>query len=204
MITVDFIIASLLLALIPGTGVIFTVTTALTHGRHAGFLAAIGSTLGIVPHLLAAAMGLSAILHASALAFELVRMAGVFYLFYLAWAVWREANHFTLRSSSSAAGAAGITGKAALLGLLNPKLSIFFLAFLPQYVAPDAPSPLARLLTLSGVFMAITFAVFIAYSVTASALRAAVMDSPRVQAWLRRCSSAAFAGLGAKLALSER
>jgi threonine/homoserine/homoserine lactone efflux protein len=94
--------------------------------------------------------------------------------------------------------------RAILLNLLNPKLTVFFLAFLPQFVVPNAVSPLAQLLTLSGVFMAITLAVFLLYGLLAHGFRRAIIDSPRVQAWLRRGFAATFAGLGVDLALSDR
>jgi len=94
--------------------------------------------------------------------------------------------------------------RAFLINILNPKLSIFFLAFLPQFVASGEPSPLRQLLTLSGVFMAMTFAVFVVYGLLAHAFRRAVIDSPRVQSWLRRGFAAAFAGLGLNLAMSDR
>ena len=94
--------------------------------------------------------------------------------------------------------------KAFLLNILNPKLTIFFLAFLPQFVQADAASPLLQLLGLSAVFMAMTFGVFVVYGLLAHAFRKSVIESPRVQAWLRRGFAAAFAGLGAQLAVSER
>ena len=205
MITVDFLITSLIVVLIPGTGVVYTVSTGLARGRRASVYAALGCTAGIVPHLLATVVGLAALLHMSALAFQVLKFAGMAYLFYLAYATWRDkqrVRRWTRRPRRLTARRIAI--KAFLINILNPKLSIFFLAFLPQFVANDAPSPLAQLLLLSAVFMAMTFAVFVVYGLLAHAFRRAVIDSPRVQAWLRRGFSAAFAGLGLNLALSER
>jgi threonine/homoserine/homoserine lactone efflux protein len=159
---------------------------------------------GIVPHLLATVLGLAAVLHTSALAFQVLKFAGVAYLFYIAFATWRDKAAFVVDSTSSASSATSLVTKAFLLNILNPKLTIFFLAFLPQFVAPNAASPLAQLLLLSGVFMAMTFAVFVVYGFLAHAFRKAVIESPRVQSWLRRGFAAAFAGLGANLALSEK
>ena len=205
MITADFLVTSLVVVLIPGTGVLFTVSTGLAHGRRASVFAALGCTAGIVPHLLATVAGLAALLHASAVAFQALKLAGVAYLLYIAWATWRDRQAFALDPPPAAASPAGLVVKAFLLNILNPKLSIFFLAFLPQFVAPDdAESPLAQLLALSGVFMAMTFAVFVVYGVLASAFRRSVVESPRVQAWLRRSVSAAFAALGINLAFSQR
>ncbi|MBI1906653.1 MAG: LysE family translocator [Rhodocyclales bacterium] len=204
MITIDFLITSLIVVLIPGTGVVFTISTGLMSGRRASVAAALGCTAGIVPHLLATIVGLAAILHMSAVAFQALKFAGVAYLLYLAWATWRDKQAFALDQPAAAASAGSIALKAFLLNILNPKLSIFFLAFLPQFVAPDAASPLSQLLALSAVFMGMTFAVFVVYGFLANGFRQVVIDSPRVQAWMRRSFSAAFAGLGLNLALSER
>ena len=204
MITPEFLITSLIVVLIPGTGVLFTVSTGLVQGRKASVFAAIGCTAGIVPHLVATALGLAAVLHTSAVAFQALKFAGVAYLLYIAYATWRDKSAFALDSNASARGARTIMVKAFLLNILNPKLSIFFLAFLPQFVDPAAASALAQLLILSGVFMAMTFVVFIVYGFVAHAFRKAVMESPRVQAWLRRGFAVAFVGLGANLAMSEK
>jgi len=204
MVTVDFLITSLIVVLIPGTGVVFTVSTGLLLGKRASIFAALGCTAGIMPHLLAAVLGLAAILHASALAFQFLKFAGVLYLLYLAYATWRDKAAFAVARARAPAGALRLVVKAFLLNILNPKLSIFFLAFLPQFVSADAPSPLGQMLTLSAVFMAMTFAVFVVYGLLADAFRKTVIESPRVQGWLRRTFAAAFAGLGVNLALSER
>ena len=204
MITIDFLITSLVVVLIPGTGVVYTVSTGLARGRRASVYAALGCTAGIVPHLLATVVGLAAVLHTSALAFQVLKFAGMAYLFYLAYATWRDKQALSVAAQPAAADGTGIAIKAFLINILNPKLSIFFLAFLPQFVASDAPSPLSQLLLLSGVFMAMTFVVFVVYGLLAHAFRRAVVDSPRVQGWLRRGFSAGFAGLGVNLAMSER
>ena len=204
MITVDFLITSLVVVLIPGTGVVYTVSTGLARGKRSSVYAALGCTAGIVPHLLATVVGLAAVLHTSALAFQLLKFAGVAYLFYLAYATWRDKQALSVAAQGTAANGKAIAVTAFLINILNPKLSIFFLAFLPQFVASDAPSPLSQLLLLSGVFMAMTFAVFVVYGLLAHAFRKAVIDSPRVQTWLRCGFSAAFAGLGLNLALTQR
>lgn len=204
MVTLEFLITSLIVVLIPGTGVVFTVSAGLVQGRRAGIFASLGCTLGIVPHLLATVLGLAAVMHTSALAFQLLKYAGVAYLLYLAVATWRDRSAFVVQQGGAPRSALSLTVKAFLLNILNPKLTIFFLAFLPQFVDPASAAPLAQLLLLSGVFMAMTFVVFVVYALLAHAFRRAVIDSPRVQDWLRRGFSAAFAGLGAQLAFSER
>jgi threonine/homoserine/homoserine lactone efflux protein len=204
MFSAEFLLTSLIVVLIPGTGVVFTVSTGLALGRRASLYASMGCTLGIVPHLLATVLGLAAVMHTSALAFQVLKYAGVAYLFYLSIATWRDRSAFAVQQVQGKVGAVALVVKAFLLNILNPKLTIFFLAFLPQFVEPGSASPLAQMLALSGVFMAMTFGVFVVYGLLAHAFRTAVIESPKVQAWLRRGFAGAFAGLGAQLALSER
>ncbi|AJE15554.1 lysine transporter LysE [Stutzerimonas balearica] len=204
MLSLEFLLTSLVVVLIPGAGVIYTVSTALIHGRRAGVIAALGCTAGIVPHLLATILGLAAVLHASALAFQGLKYAGVAYLFYLAYATWRDRSAFAVETGAVRCSAAGLIAKAFLLNILNPKLTIFFLAFLPQFIQPGAGDPLRPLLILSATFMGMTFAVFVLYGLLAHLFRTAVIESTRVQTWLRRGFAASFAGLGANLALADR
>jgi threonine/homoserine/homoserine lactone efflux protein len=204
MISLNFLVTSLIVVLIPGTGVVYTISTGLTLGRRAGIVAALGCTAGIVPHLVATVLGLSAVMHTSALAFHVLKYAGVIYLFYLAYATWRDKTAFALDKTPQHATAGSLVTKALLLNILNPKLTLFFLAFLPQFIARDGPAPLLQLLTLSGVFMVMTFGIFVLYGLLAHAFRQTVIESPRVQAWLRRSFAAAFAGLAINLALSDR
>ena len=204
MITLEFLVTSLIVVLIPGTGVVFTISTGLAQGRRASVYAALGCTAGIVPHLLATVLGLAALLHTSALAFQALKYAGVAYLLYLALMTWRDQAAFVVERDAAARSAASLMVKAVLLNILNPKLTIFFLAFLPQFVDAEAGAPMQQMLGLSAVFMLMTFVVFVAYGLLAHAFRVCVIDSPRVQDILRRTFAASFAGLGAHLALSER
>lgn len=204
MFTAEFLLTSLVVVLIPGTGVIFTVSTGLMHGRRASLYASLGCTLGIVPHLLATVLGLAAIMHTSAVAFQVLKYAGVAYLLYLAVATWRDRSAFSVDDVKRKGSAVSLVIKAFLLNILNPKLTIFFLAFLPQFVAADAQSPLGQLLGLSATFMVMTFVVFTIYGQLAHVFRVAVIESTRVQGWLRRSFAASFAGLGAQLALTDR
>jgi len=204
MLSVNFLVTCLIVVLIPGTGVIFTVSTGLTAGKRASVFAALGCTAGILPHLLASVLGLSALLHTSALAFEVLSYAGVAYLLYLAYATWRDRSAFAMNDAPTATTARGLMIRGFLLNILNPKLTIFFLAFLPQFVTPGSISPAVQMLVLSAVFMAMTFAVFVIYGLLANGFRRAVIESPRVQNWLRRSFAAAFAGLGLNLAFAQR
>ena len=204
MISLEFLITSLIVVLIPGTGVVYTVSTGLVQGRKASVYAALGCTAGIVPHLLATILGLAAVMHTSALAFQVLKYAGVAYLLYVAYATWRDKAAFAVDGSMAKTSATGLVTKAFLLNILNPKLTIFFLAFLPQFVQPTGPEPLVQMLLLSAVFMAMTFGVFVVYGLIAHVFRKIVIESQRVQRWMRYSFAAVFAALGAKLATSEQ
>lgn len=204
MLSLNFLITCLIVVLIPGTGVIYTISTGVTAGRRASVWAALGCTAGIIPHLLASTLGLSALLHTSALAFEALKFAGAAYLLYLAYATWRDRSAFAMHDAPVASSARSLMIRGVLLNILNPKLSLFFLAFLPQFVTPGNSAPALQMLVLSSVFMAMTFAVFVLYGLLANVFRRAVIESPRVQNWLRRSFAAAFAGLGLNLAFAQR
>lgn len=204
MISFEFLITSLIVVLIPGTGVIFTISTGLVQGRKASVYAALGCTAGIVPHLLATIFGLAAIMHTSALAFEVLKFAGVLYLFYLAVMTWKDKSGFEAQSLPTRSSALSLATKAFLLNILNPKLTIFFLAFLPQFVKPETTSPLGDMLVLSAVFMLMTFVVFVIYGLLAHGFRHSVMESRRVQMWLQKGFALTFAGLGVQLAVTQK
>lgn len=204
MLSLNFFITCLIVVLIPGTGVIFTVSTGLTAGKRASVFAALGCTAGIIPHLLASILGLSALLHTSALAFDMLKYAGVAYLLYVAYATWRDRSAFAVSDTPALSSARTLMWRGLLMNILNPKLTIFFLAFLPQFVTPGSTAPAVQMLVLSAVFMAMTFAVFVMYGLLANVFRRAVIESPRVQDWLRRSFAAAFAGLGLNLAFAQR
>jgi threonine/homoserine/homoserine lactone efflux protein len=202
--SIEFLITSLIIVASPGTGAIYTLAMGLSQGARASVVAAFGCTLGIVPHLLAAMLGLAAILHTSALAFEIFKYAGVAYLLYMAWQAWRENGALKVEPGRPETLALRIVVHAVLINILNPKLSIFFLAFLPQFIQAGEASPLARMMEMSGVFMLMTFVVFAVYGLFAAAVRDKVVSRPAVMAWMRRSFAAAFVALGARLALADR
>lgn len=202
--TIEFLITSLIIVASPGTGVLYTLATGLSRGSRASVVAAFGCTLGIVPHMAAAIMGLAALLHTSALAFEVFKYIGVVYLLYMAWNAWREHGSLNVEKQIGSRSAIQITATAILINILNPKLSIFFLAFLPQFVRADEPNLLAHMLELSGVFMLMTFVVFAVYGLFAASVRDHIVSRPRVLTWMRRSFAAAFVALGAKLAFADR
>jgi threonine/homoserine/homoserine lactone efflux protein len=202
--SLEFLLTSLIIVASPGTGAIYTIAAGLTRGAKASVLAAFACTLGIVPHLIAAMMGLAALLHASALAFSIVKYAGVAYLLWMAWQTLKEQGALSVETTADKRSAWRVLVDGLALNVLNPKLSIFFVAFLPQFIAANEASPMARMLELSGVFMAMTFVVFALYGLFAAAMCDKVVSRPAVMAWLRRTFAAAFVALGAKLALTER
>ncbi|WP_298721608.1 LysE family translocator [uncultured Ferrovibrio sp.] len=201
----EFLVIALIVVATPGTGMIYTVAAGLTRGARASLVAAFGCTLGIVPHMLAAITGLAALLHASALLFDAVKYAGVAYLIWMAWQTWNDRGSLSLTGQGPhKSSALQVTVEAVVINLLNPKLSIFFFAFLPQFVDPAAPGALCAMLAMSGVFMAITLVVFALYGLFAAAVRDHVIGRPKVLLWMRRSFAAAFVALGAKLAVTER
>lgn len=202
--SIEFLLTTLVIVASPGTGVLYTLAAGLSRGPRASIVAAFGCTLGIVPHLAAAILGLAALLHASALAFDLFKYAGVAYLLYMAWSAWRERGPLSVESDQAPRSALQVTVHAVLINLLNPKLSIFFFAFLPQFVHADDPNALPDMLALSGVFMLVTFVVFAIYGLFAASVRRRVLSRPMIVIWMRRTFAAAFVALSAKLALTER
>jgi len=202
--TVAFLVTTLIIVASPGTGVIYTLAAGLSRGRRASIVAAFGCTLGILPHLAAAMLGIAAILHTSALAFNVVKYAGVAYLLFMAFISLRETGALKIERVEGGRSDVRVIVDAILVNLLNPKLSIFFVAFLPQFISAEEARPLARMLELSGVFMLVTFAVFSLYGAFAAAMRDRVVTRPRVMAWLRRSFAAAFGALALKLALTGR
>ncbi len=199
-----FLITSLIVVVSPGTGVLYTLAAGLSRGRRASVVAAFGCTLGIVPHMAAAILGLAALLHASAVAFQAFKYAGVAYLLYMAWNALREHGALKVERQVSARSAVQVTIHAILINILNPKLSIFFFAFLPQFVPSGEAHPLPHMLELSLIFMLLTFVVFVGYGLFAAAIREHVISRPRILTWMRRSFAAAFVALGVKLAFADR
>ncbi|MFG2373462.1 LysE family translocator [Streptomyces sp. NPDC048504] len=199
-----FLLTTLVVVATPGTGVIYTLAAGLSRGRSASVLAALACTLGIVPHVLATVVGLAALLNASAAAFQILKYAGVAYLLHMAWVTAKDKAVIDVDQDSAPLSAGRVIVRGVLINILNPKLTIFFFAFLPQFVSPDEPHSTVRMLALSGVFMLATFVVFAAYGVLAASVRSHVTSRPRVMTWLRRSFAGSFVALGAKLALTER
>ncbi len=200
--SIEFLLTSLVVVLLPGTGVIYTLAIGLGRGFRASVAAAFGCTLGIVPAAVASIIGLAALLHTSALAFQLIKFLGVAYLFYMAWKILKDDTVMEVSEDKTRTGYLRIATTGTLLNVLNPKLSLFFLAFLPQFIAPGAADATAALVVLALVFMVMTFAVFVLYGAFASYARDYVIQRPSVMTWIKRCFAGTFGFLGAKLAVS--
>lgn len=202
--SIEFLITTLIIVASPGTGVIYTLSAGLSRGARSSILAAFSCTLGIVPHLAAVLLGLAAILHTSALAFNMVKYAGIVYLLYMAYQCLREKGALNVDSSQDRRSNVKVIVDGILINVLNPKLSIFFVAFLPQFISPTDAHPMLSMLELSGVFMLMTFGVFSVYGVFAALMRNQVVSRPGVMLWMRRSFAAAFGGLAVKLAYTEK
>jgi threonine/homoserine/homoserine lactone efflux protein len=197
-----YLLTTLIVVITPGSGMIYTLSTALSHGRKASLIAAVGATVGVLPHITAAITGLAALLHASPLAFQVLRYGGVAYLLYLAVATLKDKNTITIDNATPLRSPANIVLSGITMNTLNPQLTLFFLAFLPQFVPPDRPDSLPRMVLLSGIFLIITLATFIACGIGASAVRTHVTSRPAVMTWVRRVFACSFLTLGIKLAIA--
>ena len=201
--TIEFWLTTLVIVATPGTGALYTIAAGISRGTRASIIAAIGCTLGIIPHMIAAITGLAALLHTSAVAFHVLKYAGVAYLLYLAYKTFRDRSPMNVEDAAPIS-AWKVIYRAVLINVLNPKLTIFFFAFLPQFVSTDDPNSLLTMLALSGMFMLVTFVVFAIYGVFAAAFRRHVIARPRVVTWMRRGFAATYVVLAARLAVPER
>jgi threonine/homoserine/homoserine lactone efflux protein len=203
-VSIEFLLTSLIIVITPGTGVLYTMAAGLSRGTKASVIAAVGCTLGIIPHMIAAITGVAALLHTSAVAFQTLKYLGVAYLLYMAWATWRDKGALTVEKDEQPRPAGKVIVSGILLNFLNPKLTIFFFAFLPQFVSSTAPGAILKMVELSLAFMAMTFVVFVGYGAFAAAIRNHVISRPRILGWMRRVFAGAFAGLAASLAFTEK
>ncbi|MDP6345798.1 MAG: LysE family translocator [Alphaproteobacteria bacterium] len=200
----EFLLTSFIVVIAPGTGVLYTLACGLAGGARSGVVGAFGCTMGILPHLTASIFGLAAVLHTSAVAFQVLKYAGVAYLLYMAWSALRESGVLAVENGSAPRSSRGIIVKGFLINILNPKLSIFFLAFLPQFIPTGASHPTLSMIFLGGIFMLMTFVVFVGYGLFSAGVRHHLVSRPGIMTGMRWLFAGAFAGLGLKLALAER
>jgi threonine/homoserine/homoserine lactone efflux protein len=199
-----FVLASLVCILMPGPAVLYVLANGLGRGRRASVAAAWGTTAGVSVHLLAAVAGLAAVLHTSAVLFNGVKWAGAGYLVFLAWRTFRSRDEFLPAPSTRSVRGVRIFWTGFGVNILNPKLSVFFLAFLPQFVGAGAAQPALTMLVLGALFMAMTIVIFILYGLFAAELRGVVLARPRIADGVRWTLASLFLGLGIRLALAER
>ena len=198
-----FFPAALLLALAPGPDNLFVLAESAQHGRPAGLAVTVGLCTGLIGHTLAVAFGLAAIVKASALAFTMLKMAGAIYLLYLAWQAWRAGGEIGDSQAPELSGSE-LYRRGIVMNLTNPKVSIFFLAFLPQFADPRRGSMAVQFLELGLLFMLATLIVFGALSLVAGGLGERFRRSPVALRVVNRAAAAIFAGLAIKLAITER
>lgn len=202
--SIEFLLTSLIVILLPGTGVIYTLAVGLGRGFKPSIAAAFGCTLGILPAAIASIIGLAAILHTSALAFQIIKILGVAYLFYMAWSILRDGGTLDISEKNTRDSTGKTILNGMLLNVLNPKLSLFFMAFLPQFVPAESSGAMANLILLAAIFMGLTFVVFIIYGACAALARDYIISRPVVMTWMKRSFAATFGILGLKLAFSEK
>lgn len=198
----DFLVTSLLIVMSPGTGAIITLSAGLRQGKRSAIIAAAGCTLGVLPHMLAAVTGLAALLNASPLLFSIVKYTGVAYLLLMAWQTLRDKTLLTADGLRQELSPGTLIIRAVVANLLNPKLSLFFLAFLPQFIASCDVHPTQSMLILSAIFTALTFAVFSLYGAFASYVSHYVLGNPRVMTGIRWSVALAFTAVGIRLAMA--
>jgi threonine/homoserine/homoserine lactone efflux protein len=201
--SLQFLLTALVVVIAPGTGVLYTLAISLGQGRRAALWAALGCTFGIVPHLAAAILGLAALLHTSALLFTAVKWAGVAYLLYLAWQSLRAGGALAVSEDRTAEPGIRIARRGALINILNPKLSVFFLALLPPFLSGNPATATLEMTTLGAIFMALTFVVFVGYGLLAAEARDRLLASARAMRWLNRSFATLFAALAGRLALER-
>lgn len=202
--SMEFLVTSLVVILLPGTGVLYTVAVGLGRGFRASLAAALGCTVGIVPAAMASIAGLAAIFHTSALAFQLVKYLGVAYLLYMAWSILRQGGTLDVEADRKRVSLFQTAFRGTLINVLNPKLSLFFLAFLPQFVETGSVGATAEMVVLAAIFMVLTLLVFLIYGTCATLARDYIITRPAIMKWVKRSFAGAFGFIGIRLALSER
>jgi len=202
--SIAFLITTLIVVATPGTGALYTIAAGISWGKRASLIAAVGCTLGILPHMIAAIAGLAAVLYSSSLAFQSLKYLGVVYLLYLAVKTYRDRSELAVQNTVEARSAGRVIGHAILINVLNPKLTVFFFAFLPQFVDPGGPNATLRMIGLSAVFMAVTLIVFAGYGLFAATVRRQVISRPRVVTWMRRLFASSYVVLAGRLAVTQK
>lgn len=198
-----YLVASALLSIAPGPDNLFVLTQSALHGRKAGILITLGLCSGLIVHTSAAALGIAMIFQNSAMAFTLLKSIGAAYLLYLAWQAFHASIHTSALSDQARLSNKALYLRGILMNLTNPKISIFFLAFLPQFAAPEAGSMGAQLFLLGTLFILVALLIFSWIAILAGTVSTWFTQSPKIQRRLHQIAGAVFAGLALRLLLSS-
>lgn len=198
-----FLGASAALTIAPGPDNIFVLTQGIARGRKPAIVTALGMCSGISVHTTAAAFGLSAVFYSSAVAFNVVKYAGAAYLLYLAWKTLAEQSTITLSNADGRATVA-LFKRGFIMNVLNPKVAMFFLAFLPQFVTPDTEFFALQMLLLGLIFMVQAVLIFCLIGFFSGSIGNFILARPRIAKYFDWLTAGVFASLGVRLALTER
>ena len=199
-----FVTASAALALAPGPDNIFVLTQSAVHGRFAGVIVTLGLQTGVIVHSILVAIGVAAIFQTSETAFTALKLAGAAYLIFLAWKAFRAGAADLVTEDTPARSLKKLYATGVIMNITNPKVAIFFLAFLPQFADPDRGSVTAQVFLFGGVFAATGLVLFGAVAWGAGFLGEWLSRSPRAQSVLNRVAGVVFFGLAARLLMTER
>jgi len=196
----SFSVASIALCLAPGPDNLFVLSQSVTHGWEAGLEVTFGLCTGLLFHTVAVVLGLAAVLQASTVAFTIVKVIGVGYLLFLAWKAFTAKTQELGIADRLSKG--GFYRRGVIMNLINPKISIFFLAFLPQFVSPENGFVTMQVITLGSMFIMATIVVFGAVAFMGGALRDFLVRSPKAQTIMNKTSGVVLASLAIRLALT--
>jgi len=200
-----FIVANILLALSPGPDNIYVLTQGITRGKKAAFITTLGFASGVIVHTSAAAFGITVIFQTSQLAFDIVKYLGALYLIYLAYQAFKHRNEpLDLSGSINKSELKKLYFKAFIMNILNPKVAIFFLAFLPQFINPAQGSIPIQMITLGVIFMIITIIVFGMIGYMGNILSKKLRENKRIVTYMNTMTSFVLLSLGLKLAFTQR
>jgi len=199
-----FLGASVALTLAPGPDNTFIVAQGISRGRKAAIITALGMCSGISVHTTAAALGVSALIYSSAAAFTLLKYAGAAYLLFLAWKSLKEQRILLSPGEAGGCDSRLLFRRGFLMNVINPKVALFFLAFLPQFVSANSGGVPLQMFLLGILFMAQAVVVFSIIGWLSGSIGNAVLKKPRIARWFGWLTAAIFAALGLRLALAER
>lgn len=203
-IIIYFIAVSMLLTIAPGPDILYVITQSISQGKRAGIATALGLCTGLMVHTTAAAFGVSAILQQSAIAFKILKYLGAIYLFFLAWKAFREKEHSLSEMTTKNKDAASLYRQGIYMNILNPKVGLFFLAFLPQFVNSKAGNIPGQMILLGALFMLQSILIFSIVAIVSEILSKKILSKPNIAKYINHAKAIIFTLIGVKLALSDR